>query len=86
MSRLTRKQRLSIECALEYLKRGVRYLLSERIAIARRGGPATTTLHYTRGDGAVLYEVEKQIGSELCLLFRAQQELERLLRPPEAQP
>jgi hypothetical protein len=39
--------------------------MAPSVAVARKGGPATTTLHYTRADGSTLYEVAKDIGSDL---------------------
>jgi hypothetical protein len=79
MARLTRKQTKSLEFALRHAVRALEYVMSPDVAIARKGGAATTTLHYTRADGAVLYEVCKDIGSDLTGLPTAVAELRTFL-------
>lgn len=65
MSKLTKKQRTAIEYALRNAERAFMFIQSGHIVVARKGGPATTTLHYARADGSTLYEIDKQIGSDL---------------------
>jgi hypothetical protein len=65
MPRLTRKQARHLQQAVDHLTRAINYLAWPNVVVARRGDRPTTTLHYTRPDGAVLYEVNKDIGSDL---------------------
>jgi hypothetical protein len=65
MAKLTNRQRKALADVLYDLRRVQRYLDAHAVCI--KGGAATTTLHYTRQDGTVLYEVEKWIGSELAI-------------------
>lgn len=81
MANLTRKQRASLESVLYHIKRAEKYLYSPDTAIARRSH-GTTTLDYVRADGKALYEVDKEIGSDLCGIRDAIQYLERFLYPP----
>lgn len=63
--RLTQKQIKQLDTVLYHLERANKYLMNPELATAMRCRMATTTLHYTRGDGKVLYEVEKEYGSDL---------------------
>ena len=78
--RLTLKQRRSIEFALRHAERAYAYIMADSMAVARKGGMATTTLHYTRADGSTLYEVAKDIGSDLTGLPTAIAELRSFLK------
>ncbi len=66
MAKFTRKQIRQIESILYHAERAHKYLMDTRTAIARRDTVASTTLHYVRPDGSALYEVAKEIGSDLC--------------------
>lgn len=79
MAKLTRAQRSQIEAALYHAKRAHVYIFSDSVAVTRRERSATTTLHYTRPDGAVLYEVQKTYGSDLCGLDDTVKALEGIL-------
>ena len=82
--KLTRKQRGAIEEVLLHAERAAKYLFSPRIAIARVSSVtfATTTLDFTRqSDGRVLYEVEKEYGSDLTGLPAAIRHLQAILKP-----
>ena len=79
--RLTRATRRAIEAALYDARRARDYIMAPSTAVCIRGTMATTTLHYTRGDGAVLYEEEREYGSDLCGLSDAIRRLEALLAP-----
>jgi hypothetical protein len=66
MAKLTRKQRAELLRALGHAERAYRYLHHPDVAVCIRRHMATTTLDYTRpGDGAVLYEITKNVGSDL---------------------
>jgi len=81
-SRMTKKQTSQIESAIYHIGRSMKFIQSPRTVVAMRDTMATTTLHYVRpSDGAVLYEVDKEIGSDLTGLEFAKRELERLLNP-----
>lgn len=83
---MTKTQSRALHGVLADLKRGLTYLDQPRVAIARKGqGDATTTLHFTRADGATLYEVAKDIGSELALLRTGIANLERFLAEQEGE-
>jgi len=79
MAKFTRVQKLQLEHVLRNATRALHYVMQPDVAIARKGGVATTTLHYFRADGSVLYEVDKEIGSDLCGLQSAVDDLQRLL-------
>lgn len=84
MAKLTKAQRAAIERALYDAKRAFRYVMADGIAVARKDTKATTTLHYSRSDGASLYEVEKHYGSDLCGLADAIRRLEQVLNIGES--
>jgi hypothetical protein len=66
MARLTNRDRQVLRTILADAERAQRYLDRPDLAVAYKGGAATTTLHYTRAiDGAVLYELDKAHGSDL---------------------
>ena len=65
MAKLTAAQVRSIETVLYHLERANKYLASDDVALCKRRTMATTTLDYTRADGAVLCEVAKDIGSDI---------------------
>ena len=82
MANLTRKQRQSLETILYHAKRAEKYIKQPTVAIARKGGMASTTLHCVNQQGTVLYEIDKEIGSDLVGLYDAVRSLERFLNPP----
>ena len=82
MATLSKRQRHDLEQVQALLMRVQNWLLSDGIAIARTGGVATTTLHYTRADGATLYPITKDIGCDLVLLGTAISDLHRFINPP----
>ena len=80
MAQLTRKQQAAIENALHHLNRALKFIYSEDVAVARRDKHGTTTLHYYRiSDHSYLYEINKDIGSELTGLGTGIHYLNRLL-------
>ena len=80
MARLTRAQRREVETAIGELRRGMGFIANPRIAVGHLGrAPATTTLHFTRADGATFYAINKEIGSDLCGFDFAIRALRRLL-------
>lgn len=84
MAKLTQKQIGYLEMVLRRLKITEKFILSQDIAVCRKGGAASTTLHYTRQDGSVLYEINKEAGSQLVQLFEAKRELEHFINPPRS--
>ena len=82
---LTKKQLRRLEEIRYALSSGVTYLRKPNIAVCIKGSPlssfmATTTYHAVRPlDGVTLYEVEKEMGSELCMAFTALHSLEKLI-------
>ena len=65
MAKLTVKQRDTLTQALYDATRARDYIMSENIAVCRRGDSAPA-LTYSRSDGATLAEVTKDYGSHLC--------------------
>lgn len=83
MAKLTKKQQKELAGILATLKRGMEYVYSEHTAVCHVSSFASTTLHYTRKmDDRILYEVEREYGSELCYLKEAAKRLERFIFPP----
>ena len=78
--KLTRKQTARIEYALRNAERAHTYIMRTDRAIAVKGGMATTTEHYSRADGSVMYEVAKH-SSDLCGLECCIAELRSILKP-----
>jgi hypothetical protein len=68
---MTKKQLKQLEDIQMLLLRSQAWLMSDGIAVARAGNQATTDLHFVRPDGATLYPVDKEIGSDLALLHTA---------------
>jgi hypothetical protein len=83
---MTKKDRAELQSILAKLKQAQAYIMDGRTAIARRGGPATTTLHFTRADGEVLYPVNKEIGSDIVGLHHGIYLLDRFLDPRRSVP
>lgn len=83
MAKLTRRQLTDLEHVLYHAKRAQAYLADPSVAVCRSGGPATTSLHYTRADGTggSLYPVDKEIGSDLTGLPESIRLLESFLTP-----
>lgn len=80
MAKLTRKQLMHLSSIARNLQRGHGFLAGENVAVMRKGGPATTTMHAVRPmDGAVFYEINKQAGSELVFIDTALAELGRFI-------
>ena len=79
MAKLTKAQKHTLSRAYQAISRAETYLMSPNLAIARRCDYASTTLHYTRSDGAILYEVQKEYGSDLTGIFEAKRLLNTLL-------
>lgn len=78
------KVRRELELVRLDLQRARDYLEQEQVALCRKGGVATTTLHMTRpNDGAVFYEVNKFYGSQLTGLEEGMRKLRNLLEPQE---
>lgn len=69
--RLTRAQRSHLEYALRNAERAKTFIQSPDIAVGRLGKVATTTLHFTRADGATFYAINKDVGSDLVGLDNA---------------
>lgn len=79
------KVRRELELILLDLKRARDYLAQDFVAVCRKGGCATTTLHMQRKtDGAIFYEVDKEIGSNLTGLAEGIRKIERLLALEES--
>jgi hypothetical protein len=82
MAKLTRRQVAAITSVIHALERGVAYIDQPDVSVCRKGGPATTTLHYTRPDGSTLFEVEKAYRSDLCAFHSALKLARGLLSEP----
>lgn len=78
--KLTRRHRRELEQVESDLQRALDYVRRPDIAVAHKRGPATTTLHYTRPDGATLYELAKDIGSNLTGLESGLVRVRRMLQ------
>lgn len=85
MAKLTQKQIGYLDMISRRLNDVEKFILSNEIAVCRKGGKATTSLHYSRDDGAVLYEINKRVGSQLSQLFEARRQLEHFLNPVKEQ-
>jgi len=79
MLKLRKKDRLRLEAVLAKLERGHRYLMQEDMLLCKREKMATTTLHFTNRQGDCCYSLNKEIGSELCLLHTGIHELRKAL-------
>jgi hypothetical protein len=81
---MLKRDEKQLRAILSHLQRGREFLMSETVAVARKGKDnATTSLHYTRTDGNTLYEIDKGIGSDLTGIWEAERLLRHLL---ESQP
>lgn len=79
---MLKRDRRELELILLDLQRAFDFIRSDRIAICRTGLNPTTTLHMTRPmDGKVFYEINKEIGSQLCGLEEGMRKLRRMLAP-----
>jgi hypothetical protein len=77
---MLKREEKQLWAILRHLQRGTDYLRSARVAVAERGqNDATTTQHYSRADGSTLYEIDREIGSDLTGIWEAQRLLIALL-------
>jgi hypothetical protein len=82
MGKLTKRQRRELELIRLDLVRAKDFIMNDRVAVCRVGGPATTTLHMERKlDGKVFYEINRDYGSNLCGLEEGIRKLDRMLKP-----
>jgi len=79
MAKITQKQRRELERAADHLQRALAYIAKPDVLIALRRSAATTTLDYTRADGAVVTEINKEIGSDFAMASTALHELKTFL-------
>jgi hypothetical protein len=79
MAKLTNKAKATLASILEKAKTAREFLSRADVAVARKSKIPTTTLHYTRPDGWSLYEIDKEIGSDLAQLTTAIRDLEAFL-------
>lgn len=79
---MLKRDRRELELIMLDLRRAADYLAKQDVAVCRVGGQVTTTLHMTRKmDGKIFYEVNKEVGSNLCGLQEGMRKLERMLNP-----
>lgn len=84
MAKLTNKQYEQLAQIKYHLNRASRYLLNDSTAVAHRSDRSTTTLDYVRAlDGKVLYEVQKEYGSDLCGIWDAIKKLDLFMNGPK---
>lgn len=79
MGKITKYQQKELSLVLNNIGRTIEFIEQDTIAICRRDSTATTTLHYTRDDGCVLYEINKRLGSKLVSLWQAEDTLKTFL-------
>jgi hypothetical protein len=79
MAKLTLKQRGALNSILMDASRANAYIMSPETAVCYRKDRSTTTLDYTRPDGAVLTEAQREYGSLLCRLPEAIRKLQAFL-------
>lgn len=80
MPKLTKLQRSAIERALHHAERALKYIRQDHIAVGHLGNFASTTTHFVRAsDRKTFYPMDKEIGSDLCGLEMARDELRNLL-------
>lgn len=80
MAKLTRRQRSGLEAVAADLARAIGYVRDQRMALCTVRGAATTTLDFTRqADDKVIYEVDKEIGSNMTGLSMASARLSAFL-------
>ena len=76
MGKIAKYQKKDLDSVLRNMNRAISFIEQERIAVCRRDTSATTTLHYTRDDGNILYEITKDDGSNLVGIRQARRELQ----------
>jgi len=77
------KDRARLQTILDNLERGRAYLMRQDVAVCKKGGSPTTTLHAVSKQGEVYYEVNKEVGSELTLLHTGIGQLRQALEADE---
>lgn len=81
---MTKKQMRELYTILSNLESGRKYLMSDEVAFALRRRRATTTLDYVReSDGAVLFELNREIGSPLAQLHTGIGQLRNFIKMAE---
>jgi hypothetical protein len=66
MAKLTKRQKNDIQQIIKHLQRGQSLIDSDSISVCRKKEQETTSLDFVRkSDGSVLYEIDKEIGSNL---------------------
>jgi hypothetical protein len=81
VAKLTIKQRKALERVLYDIRRAKAYIDRPDTVVCGRSDMATTTLHYTRGDGTggALYALNKEYGSDLCGMESAERALQAFI-------
>ena len=77
--KLRKRDRDTLEGILDKLRRGHEFLMRDTVLVCVKQDTATTSLHYVNGRDDVCYSMNKQIGSELCLLHAGIDDLSRAL-------
>jgi len=79
---MLKRDERELRTILADLQRSQAFLMSDRILVCTRLSAATTTLDLTNSQGDICCAISKEIGSDLVLLPRAIDRLERLLGNP----
>ena len=69
--KLLKRDRALLETVLGQLERAAKFIVSDDTLVCRKKRVATTTLDFTNQQGVTCQEIDKYIGSELCLFFTA---------------
>jgi hypothetical protein len=80
MAKLTKKQANDLWRIVSHFERALNYMNGDRVVVALKDDMATTTLHYTRADGSILYPIAKDIGSDLAGLSAGLHYLKQFVR------
>lgn len=75
MTKITQKQRAELNRAADHLARALEFIARSDVTVCRRRNIATTTLDYSRADGAVVTEINKEIGSDFAMASTALHEI-----------
>ena len=80
--KLTNKNRRRLESIRDTLARGVHYLGQPDVAVMVRAGLTSCdafTSEYPEYQGQRFFKINKEVGSELCLIYTALHNLEQAL-------
>lgn len=79
MAKISKKRLNALCAALQDIERGNRFLMADDVLVCRKREQKTTTLDFTNDQGEICMSVNKEYGSELCMIQGGIKQLRRAI-------